>query len=220
MKNGKNILILVGVAIVAYLLLNYFNKSKASNLNTGTGGGSTSGSGSTGASRPPYTTTSVNVGSIIPVTGAIGGLSSAISEQMFNPNSPNYAGYNYVNQFYKGGVDNGGGYNQWVVDNYYQFPLLPPENRGKSLWYKNKAVIFKGSVHGFPFPTTIWQYEVEPNLEVRKTPDGLLYSLHYALHDGVYRPSSSASDQRLFNTGQRVLLQPNEDGSWNYLRNF
>lgn len=215
MKKGANILILLVVAVVAYLLISYLNRPKEEYSNTG--GESGSGSNTQG-NTSPFTLPSRPITGVTPMAAPVTPIRSGL-DTLFSPNSPNYAGYNYVNQFYKGGVDNGGGYNQWVVDNYYQFPLLPPENRGKSLWYKDKTVIFKGSVHNFLNPNTIWQYEVEPNLEVRITPDGLLYSMHYALHDGIYR-SSSGAEQRLFNTGQRVLLQPNEYGNWNYLRNF
>jgi len=218
MKNGKNILILVGVAIVAYLLLNYFNKPKEEYSNMGGENGSGS---NTQGNTSPFTLPSRPITGVTPMGTPNTPIRSGL-DALFNPNSPNYAGYNYVNQYYKGGVDNGGGYNQWVVDNYYQFPLLPPENRQKYLFYKDQyQVIFKGSVHGFPFPTTDWKYEVEPNLEVRITPDGLLYSMHYALHDGLWRPwTRNTDDQKLFNTGQRILLQPREDKKWNYLRNF
>ena len=215
MKKGANILILLVVAVVAYLLISYLNRPKEEYSNMGGDNGSGS---NTQGNTSPFTLPSRPITGVTQMGAPVTPIRSGL-DTLFSPNSPNYAGYNYVNQFYKGGVDNGGGYNQWVVDNYYQFPLLPAGNRGKSLWYKDKAVIFKGSVHGFPYPSTIWQYEVEPNLEIRITPDGLTYSMHYALHDGVYRPNSGA-DQRLFNTGQRVLLQPNEYGNWNYLRNF
>jgi len=214
MKKGANILILLVVAVVAYLLISYLNRPKEEYNNKGGDNGSGS---NTQGNTSPFTLPTRPITGVTQMGAPVTPIRSGL-DTLFSPNSPNYAGYNYVNQFYKGGVDNGGGYNQWVVDNYYQFPLLPPENRQKALFYKNKAVIFLGAIHGFNF-TNVWQYEVEPNLEVRKTPDGLLYSMHYALHDGIYRPSSGA-DQTLFNTGQRVLLQPNEYGNWNYLRNF